>query len=234
MPETKLADQAYDQLIQRLMHRQWQPGQFVNRRQIAQELGLSVAPVLEAMLRLQGDGFLEVLPRRGTRVRTLSDRDVRGQYLLREALECQAARLACGAPVRAHRGALEALADAVDASDLSQLEGWRAEVRLHRALVSLSAVPALLEAYDRVMKLGLFYAIHVVGPVQSTRPWASHADLLAGWAQDDPGRAAQAVRNHIHTGREGLLRRPGPDETPEPLIEPIDWLDPHEPQERTP
>ncbi|MCX7935224.1 MAG: GntR family transcriptional regulator, partial [Planctomycetota bacterium] len=76
------------------------PGEFLDRRGVAREIGISPAPVLEAMLRLQEEGLLEALPRRGTRVRIITADYLLGQLLVREALECEAARLICGQKVR--------------------------------------------------------------------------------------------------------------------------------------
>ncbi len=62
-------------------------------RQLAAELRMSLIPVSEALQRLQHDGLVESKPRVGTRVRVPTPEDIRGQYNVREALECHAARL---------------------------------------------------------------------------------------------------------------------------------------------
>ena len=46
------------------LERELKPGEIINRRQIATRLDMSVAPVLEAMLRLESEGYLETLPRK--------------------------------------------------------------------------------------------------------------------------------------------------------------------------
>src|SRR5262249_62269850 len=68
-------------------------GRFFPRRKVAAELGMSFLPVSEALLRLEFEGLLESRPRAGTRVRIPSREDVRGHYVVREALEVQAAML---------------------------------------------------------------------------------------------------------------------------------------------
>ena len=52
---------------------------------------MSFLPVSEALLRLEIEGLLESRPRAGTRVRIPSPEDVQGHYVVREALEVQAA-----------------------------------------------------------------------------------------------------------------------------------------------
>src|SRR5690349_12541801 len=119
MPSNSLSSKVYDAVLDRILSGRLAPGEVCNRRRIAEEMGVSVAPVLEAMLQLEADGLIETLPRKGTRVRTLTLEDLQGQLVLREALECQAARLYCGAPVRRHRDRLVRLAKAIDARDPS-------------------------------------------------------------------------------------------------------------------
>src|SRR5919197_6280644 len=88
-----LAAEAYNVVRQRIARGELVLGQAVSRRQLAAELGMSFLPVTEALLRLEFEGLLESRPRAGTRVRIPSREDVRGHYIVREALEVQAAML---------------------------------------------------------------------------------------------------------------------------------------------
>ena len=90
-----------------------EPGSWLDRPRVARELGMSLAPVNSAVLRLETEGFLETLPQRGTRVRVPELNDIRGQLVVREALEAEAARLYCGQPVVKARSRLEELANAM-------------------------------------------------------------------------------------------------------------------------
>jgi DNA-binding GntR family transcriptional regulator len=65
----------------------------LSRRQLAEEMGMSVVPVAEALQRLETEELVESQPRVGTRLRIATPQDVRGHYVVREALETQSARL---------------------------------------------------------------------------------------------------------------------------------------------
>src|SRR5688500_14317069 len=117
MPTSSLSSRVYEEILTRILSGGLPPGAECNRRQIAAEMRVSVAPVLQAMLQLEADGLVETLPRKGTRVRVLTLEDLQGQLVLREALECQGARLYCGAPVRRHAQRLTRLAETIDARD---------------------------------------------------------------------------------------------------------------------
>src|SRR4051812_40425502 len=113
MSSSSLASRVYEEILKRLLSGELAPGQIFNRRQTAAELGVSVAPVLEAMLELEAEGLIESLPRKGTRVRVLTLDDLQGQLVVREALECQAARLYCGRPVQRESKRLLRLAEEI-------------------------------------------------------------------------------------------------------------------------
>src|SRR5438552_11418764 len=110
-----LAAEAYEFVKHRILRGELPLGQVISRRKIAAELGMSFLPVSEALLRLEFEGLLESRPRAGTRVRIPSREDVRGHYIVREALEMQAASLFTEVATRGERAELRKLAARVDA-----------------------------------------------------------------------------------------------------------------------
>jgi DNA-binding GntR family transcriptional regulator len=195
----------YDSILTRLLNGQMPPGQTFNRRQVAAELGVSVAPILEAMLELEAEGLIETLPRKGTRVRVLSPEDLRGQLIVREGLECEAARIYRGAPVERHIKRLTRLATEIDEADLRSSAHAKQEVRFHHYLVSLAEVPVLTAAFERIMKIGMLYAVQALHPTPEAAPRSSHVELVNALLTNDPDRAEAAVRAHIRMGKEPLM-----------------------------
>ncbi|MCF7837550.1 MAG: GntR family transcriptional regulator [Candidatus Marinimicrobia bacterium] len=205
-----LAEQAYQFIQGELIARRLRPGDLLDRQALAGRLGFSVAPVDRALLRLQREGFVEILPRRLTRVRTVREGDFRASVLLRNALECQAARVYCGAPVRRARQRLRKLARAVDRGGAeSRTVYWQREIAFHRALVELTDSPAFLAAYEQLMGLGLFVLVSTFSP---ENPFPAdpgghwHADLIDGLQTDDPDEAERLLREHLEYGRDKILR----------------------------
>jgi GntR family transcriptional regulator, rspAB operon transcriptional repressor len=200
-----LRDQAYDYLLQELHRQKLSPGDMINRRTIAAQLHVSVAPVLEAMLQLEAEGLLETVPRRGTRVRSLTPQEVGGHLVVREALECQAARLYCGAPIRRQEKKLLRLAADLDASDGRQMQTWHKEVVFHRLLVALADCTLLLEEFDRVMRTSLFLQVNLFIPPKVRPRLVRHTALVRKLKTKDPDAAECCMRNHLHHGKEGII-----------------------------
>jgi DNA-binding GntR family transcriptional regulator len=198
-----MAQQVYDHILQRMLTNDLKPGDWVDRRAIAQELRTSLMPVAEAVQRLTAEGFLVTVARRGTQVRVPSREDIWGQVLVREALECQAARLYCGKPLtRAGKG-LKALAEKADRPEESA-SPWDADLGFHRALVELAGCPALLDNFNRVMNLALFQHTALFTPFPYNRG-DSHVGLLADLIRAAPEAADARIRRHIRTGKEHLF-----------------------------
>ena len=107
---SSLAAEAYEVVKQRILRGELPMGQVISRRKIAAELGMSFLPVSEAFFRLEFEGLLESRPRAGTRVRIPSREDVRGHYVVREALEVKAAMLFCSGATSEDRDGLVASA----------------------------------------------------------------------------------------------------------------------------
>lgn len=193
----KLADQAYRFVLERIRTRAWPPGFLLNRRMAAAELGMSPAPVLEALVRLENEGVVESLPRKGTRVRLARPADIYGLMVVREALEAQAARLLAPRTLRQRLPELRRLAAAIDGDATASVEHYGREVAFHRLLVELADCPALLQAYDRIMTASLFLQYNLVGAVAAGAPLRRHTDLLRDLAAAKTPEAAEAaVRQH--------------------------------------
>src|SRR5436189_815923 len=109
-----LSAEAYEFVKHRILRGELPMGQVISRRKIAAELGMSFLPVSEAFLRLEFEGLLESRPRAGTRVRIPTEQDVRGHYIMRQALEAEAARQFAEAATPRERLELKKLALRVD------------------------------------------------------------------------------------------------------------------------
>jgi len=89
-----LTQRIYTELRRRIASGEIPAGARLRERDIAEELATSRVPVREALVRLEGDGFVETSPRRGASVIALRLVDVEELYDVRIPLEVQAARLA--------------------------------------------------------------------------------------------------------------------------------------------
>ena len=116
-----LREQVYEYLRDQMSRGGLQPGAFLDLNQLAARLGISRTPLREALLNLESQGFVTVLPRRGFRLNALTLDDIRHYYEIIGALEAAALRSvgpALGADDFARMRRLDAaMASAVAARD---------------------------------------------------------------------------------------------------------------------
>jgi DNA-binding GntR family transcriptional regulator len=199
-----LSQRVYDTLLERILRNEWAPGDMINRREVAAELEVSVAPALEAMLQLEAEGLLETIPRKGTRIRVITEEDLRGQVILRQALEGQAARLYCGEPIIQNEARLLELAAAVDSSAVNSWDNWEKEILFHRSLVELADCKVLVREFNKVMRLSLFFAANKLSSLSFNNQYDHiinrHTELVKKLQVSDADVAERAMRDHLYSG----------------------------------
>ena len=109
-----LTQRVYQTLREDILHGRLPPGQRLVRREVAKRLAVSPIPVAEALLRLEVEGLVQSRPLYGSRVRPLTLEDVENDTVLREALECQAARVCAETAGEAALARLQARARRLD------------------------------------------------------------------------------------------------------------------------
>jgi DNA-binding GntR family transcriptional regulator len=196
---TTLASRVYKSVRHGILSGELQPGQPMSRRRIATELQTSPLPVASAFQRLEFEGLLESRPRAGTRVRAVSLDEVRGHFVVREALETQVAmRVALMASEAELQNLdrlarkLDELSTRVDAKQYSSMHSG-----FHRCVAGYSRCAALSEAVDQCHAFAMLWLSHVSRPCG---PNTRHQELVGAIASRDPMKAAKEASHHLAFG----------------------------------
>ena len=202
-----LSAEAYDVVRDRIARGELVLGQAISRRTLAAELGMSFLPVTEALLRLEFEGLIESRPRAGTRVRVPTREDVEGNYIVRQALETQAAILCSHAATPAERSELRRLAARVDAlatkSDRSMYV--KLHLKLHRRIAECARCDALCEAIDKTHAMALIWFCAVRKPLAGPEHTRRHQALVEAILSGAEAAIIAAVRDHLAVGRRHTL-----------------------------
>lgn len=204
--QSSLASEAYTVVRQRILRGDIVLGQVISRRKLAAELSMSFLPVSEALLRLEIEGLLESRPRAGTRVRIPSPEDVRGHYVVREALEVQAAMRFAREATAGERSELKKLAVRVDALSIGNDRPLYQTLhqKLHARIAECARCPALLDAIEKTHALASIWFCVRRAPKPDDTP-TRHQELADALSSGDPGRAADEVRRHLEVGMEHAM-----------------------------
>ena len=196
--QSSLASEAYSVVRQRILRGDIVLGQVISRRKLAAELSMSFLPVSEALLRLEIEGLLESRPRAGTRVRIPSPEDVQGHYIVREALEVQAAMRFARVATPGERAELKKLAVRVDqlSVQLDRPLYQTVHQKLHARIAQCARCPALLDAIEKTHALASIWFCVMRQPKPDDSP-TRHQELAEAVCSGDPMRAADEVRRHL-------------------------------------
>jgi DNA-binding GntR family transcriptional regulator len=125
-------------------------GARVPERQLCELFGVSRTPLREALKVLASEGVVDLLPNRGARVRTLSERDIHELFDLMAGLEALAGRLACESITDEEVAEIERLHHEMYGFYLRRdMPGYfEANQAIHRLIVAAARNSALAAAYD--------------------------------------------------------------------------------------
>ena len=197
-----LREVVVDELRRAIIDGRYQQGERLFEEEIAHELDVSRNPVREALQALAADGFVELLPRRGARVATVSAKRAEELFEVRESLEGLVARLAARHRTDAELNELQLLVRsggaAVADGDLTVLPDLN--TRFHRALA--------LAAHNELLREQLGRLSHLIEWVykkritqRSVHSWAEHAGIVDAIAASDEQAALAAASAHIANAR---------------------------------
>jgi DNA-binding GntR family transcriptional regulator len=175
------------------------PATRLSENELALRFGTSRAPVREALIRLADEGFIDILPQRGSFVSRISIGAMRRARFVREAIEISVVRQAAadGLSARVRADIDRAIADQIAARDDAE-RFTLADDTFHRSLVEgigISQLWSVLERekaqFDRVRFLSLPHTTPVDVLVEQ------HKAIVAAIDARRPDAAADAMHAHM-------------------------------------
>ncbi|HWB98575.1 MAG TPA: GntR family transcriptional regulator [Bryobacteraceae bacterium] len=215
-----LTEQVYLTIRDRILRGELTFGTVLSRRMLAEELNVSIVPVGDALQRLEGDGLVESRPRVGTRVRIPTARAIRGHYILREALESQAARIFSEKASPEEREEIRRLANQLDglyslaaADDEGgqerSYEIHRFHMRFHMRIAECTGCDELCQAVEKNQVL-IFNWLYDTALGNAAPPAGWHSQLAEALLTGDPEAADAAMRRHTRYRMEEVLAQMEP------------------------
>jgi GntR family transcriptional regulator, rspAB operon transcriptional repressor len=176
------------------------PGSNVNEKLICDQLGISRTPLREAILQLQSENLVTVVPNSGTYVSRIDLQSVFDGQLIREALELKVVRLAATRMTPQFERALDFNMHQQRrlASDVDYDEFYLQDEAFHAMICAFGASPYIWKIIngakaqlDRVRRMSYPLVSHldvVLG---------EHMAVVDGLKQRDPEAAAAAMKVHV-------------------------------------
>jgi len=205
-----ISESAYRRLREAIVTTEVQPGSFLLDRDIADLVGASRTPVREALARLAAEGWIESVPRRGYRVRTLELGELPQLGEMVGGVEAAAAGKLAEASNPPRLAYLRQLAEeCTRAVERLDLEGFlAADDRFHRYLLGDAALYPLSGMLYRLMvdQLHRMRRLAEPSPRDQARHVEEHRLLLLAMELADDEAARLLARGHRARMVERLIR----------------------------
>jgi DNA-binding GntR family transcriptional regulator len=195
-----MRDQIRRELLRRIVDGRYRPGERLVELQVAREFNTSQGPVREAFRELEALRLVETETYRGTRVRALSERELREAAVVRGVLE-EAAAVAAAEALRGQTGPLREEVAAIErAAREGDLDAYaRHNMAFHRRIVEAAGNGVLLHAWDALL-LEARTLIHLsTAGTDLNAAAATHLPIIEALDRGDGPLAGRLLREHAES-----------------------------------
>jgi DNA-binding GntR family transcriptional regulator len=194
------ADKAYDIISKKILSGEFEPGCKLSRRKMAEVTGVSVIPVIEALNRLEGDGLVESKPQWGSFVINPTLEKIREIYVLREAIECQVARILSQRINAEEEQVLRNIAVKLDSYEFRDKmidDITDAHYEFHMKMAEFTGYNSLISSLNRINLFWVLCKAISTRREKSPTPKDWHMRVVDGIKTGDPDKAEAIMRIHV-------------------------------------
>ena len=205
-----LRDLVFNTLRQAILTGELKPGERLMEIHLADKLGVSRTPIREAIRKLELEGLVTMIPRRGAEVAQITEKSMNDVLEIRRTLDALCAELACD---RITEEGLKALAQACDdfeqcviGKDTRRIA--QADVALHDIILQATGNPRLIQMANNLAEQMYRYRFeYIKDSSQHGRLVAEHRIIYQSILSKDRDSAAAAAKNHIDNQKKAIIRR---------------------------
>ena len=177
--------------------------------QLAQKLGVSRTPIREAIRKLELEGLVIMIPRKGAEVAHITEKDMRDVLEVRCTLEELAVALACKnvTPERIMdlRAANKVFESAIVSKDVVNIVD--ADVQFHDTIYSMTDNDRLIQIINKLREQMYRYRLEYVKDARTHSILINeHNDIIQKLADKDVEGAKMFMRQHIRNQEKGIIR----------------------------
>jgi DNA-binding GntR family transcriptional regulator len=203
-----LSEDIADSIKTAIIKGKFKPGEKISEGDLAESMGISRTPLREAFRKLENEGFIEIIPRKGAVVTGISHREMNDLYEIKSTLEGLAARLASANMKDKDIIKLEKINDELkDHIDRNDLEAfYQAHTKFHEVFVKLSENRRLIRMIsnlnDHFKRFGI---VSMTLPGQYESAIKQHEGIIRAFKSGDEKVVEEKVRTNVMTGGKVLV-----------------------------
>lgn len=186
----------------------FKPGEKISEGELAESMGISRTPLREAFRKLENEGFIQIIPRKGTVVTGIDAEEAINLYEIKSTLEGLAARLAASNMKEKDIDKLEKINDElkelIDKNDLESF--YRVHTRFHEGFVRLCGNKRLIQMISNLNDhFNRFGIISLTLPGQFENAIWQHTQIIESFRSGDQNLVEKSVKTNVMTGGRVLV-----------------------------
>ena len=205
-----LRDVVFNTLRKAILTGQLKPGERLMEVHLAGKLGVSRTPIREAIRKLELEGLVIMIPRRGAEVAQITEKSLKDVLEVRRALDALSVELAC---VRITDEEIKELAEACHAFEAATREKdasviAKADVALHDIIVQATGNRRLKQLVNNLSEQMYRYRfVYIKDESQHDKLIAEHKKIYESILNRDSRAAAEAAKLHIDNQERSIINQ---------------------------
>lgn len=205
-----LRDVVFNTLRQAILTGELKPGERLMEIHLANRLGVSRTPIREAIRKLELEGLVTMIPRRGAEVSQITEKSMNDVLEVRRALDALCAELACDRITDEeldHLGkACTAFEQAVRTRDIRKIA--QADVALHDIIVQATGNQRLIQLVNNLSEQMYRYRFEYIKDFsQHERLIEEHRIIYRSIVNKDKETASKEAKIHIDNQEKAIIRQ---------------------------
>lgn len=205
-----LRDVVFQTLRQAILKGELQPGERLMEIQLAQRLGVSRTPIREAIRKLELEGLVLMIPRKGAEVAKITQKHTRDVLEVRRALEELAAKLSCerisAKELKELETACQAFSKAIKGKDFMTIA--EKDERFHDIIYLSTQNDRLVQLLNNLREQMYRFRLEYIKDAHKHEDIAKeHEEIYACIAKRDAKGAAVALRRHIDAQESNVMNK---------------------------
>ena len=203
-----LRDVVFNTLRQAILTGELKPGERLMEIHLANKLGVSRTPIREAIRKLELEGLVTMIPRRGAEVAQITEKSMNDVLEIRRALDALCVELACERITEEDLGRLkqacEAFEAAVRTKDIKKVA--KADVELHDIIVQATGNQRLVQLINNLSEQMYRYRFEYIKDIsQHQQLIDEHRMIYESIVKKDKEAASQAAHVHIDNQKKAII-----------------------------
>ena len=204
-----LRDVVFNTLRQAILKGEMEPGERLMEIQLAQKLGVSRTPIREAIRKLELEGLVIMIPRKGAEVAHITEKDMRDVLEVRATLEDLAITLACknitDDKIIELKNANKVFETAIVSKDIVNIVD--ADVSFHDIIYAMTGNQRLIQIINNLREQMYRYRLEYIKDARNHSILISeHNDIIANMQAGNVEIAKTVLHQHIVNQEKGIVR----------------------------